>query len=671
MDKAEKIILFIVLGVIACCLILAICCAVVFRLSEKLIPTVPTPAMPTKAACSVPLQETIITSSADSIEIQAAAETENSLEQIVIPTADITTITEKMTGVDYIPTQLDTAPILYQLGDELTFYKLTEDDVSVATTATLRYATESVYFWAENDLYLEEDDLQNLVDTFADEIYPTNQEFFGTEWIPGVDNDPHLYILYAGGLGDTLAGYTATTDTVLPEAHPYSNAHEMFVINADEESLTDPYTLSTMAHEFQHLIHGYRDPNEELWLNEGFSELATLLNGYDAGGFDYLFTSQPDMQLNNWSADPDLDSLNYGASYLFSTYLLSRFGENITRAVVNDQQNGFVSIDSVFNSNNLIDPLTGDVITSDEFFRDWTITNYLNDPDLYEGRYYYSNYDSVPTVNDTEWLGDCNGSAQVETVHQFGTDYYEIGCSGIVTLKFNGNDTVAIIPDDAENSTYMMWSNRGDASDMTSTREFDLTPYSGSLTLGFDVWYDLETDFDYAYLEASVEGGKWQILNSNYCTTLDPNGNNYGCGFNGQTNGWQHVSVDLSQFAGSKVALRFEYITDGALSTEGFAVDNLSIPEIGYTENFEEGDGGWTMEGFARIKNSVPQSFLVTLITSDPTNPIHKYHVNPGEELELVIDPYCYSSYQAPILVVSGTSRFTRESAEYSISLME
>jgi hypothetical protein len=82
--------------------------------------------------------------------------------------------------------------------------------------------------------------------------------------------------------GDHVAGLSASTDVVCP-VHPYSNAHEMFYVNADVQTIADPYTLSVMAHELQHLIHGYHDANEELWLNEGFSELSTLLNGYDAG----------------------------------------------------------------------------------------------------------------------------------------------------------------------------------------------------------------------------------------------------------------------------------------------------------------------------------------------------------------------------------------------------
>ena len=35
------------------------------------------------------------------------------------------------------------------------------------------------------------------------------------------------------------------------------------MMNADNVSLDDPYIYGTMAHEFQHMIHWYRDRNEE------------------------------------------------------------------------------------------------------------------------------------------------------------------------------------------------------------------------------------------------------------------------------------------------------------------------------------------------------------------------------------------------------------------------
>lgn len=673
MDRSEKTILLVVVGVVAGCLCIGFLCIGSFLAWDKLFPAEPTPVYVVVTPetspnyCSVISQSTVIQQNENSAIVQAALETQKTISDMVIPITDLNKIAEKFSGKENIPTHLETQPVAYDVGDQLRFYKLNEDNENIPTTATLVYETENIYFWAENGLVLDKRDLKVLMDTFANEIYPLNQEFFGAEWIPGVDNDPHLYILYAGDLGSSLAGYTASTDAVLPEAHPFSNAHEMFVINSDYQTLTDPYTLSTMAHEFQHLIHGYHDSNEELWLNEGFSELATFISGYSAGGFDYYFSLSPDMQLNDWSGDSDLNDLNYGASYLYTTYMLNRFGESVTRAVVADEANGFVSVDNVFSRQGLSDPISGAAITADEFFRDWTLANFLNDPDLLDGRYYYANYPDVPTTGITEYFDDCDGYPTSLEVHQYGTDYYQIGCDQDFVLTFEGGESTEVFRDDGENQSTVMWSNRADSSDTMLTREFDLTSTSGEVELTFDAWYDIETDFDYAYVLASTNGEEWQILNTTSCTTYDPNGNNYGCGLNGQTYDWVTESVNLTPFVGKVVSIRFEYVTDGALVEDGLAIDNISIPALNYFENFENDTGEWMAEGFTRITNHLPQTFLVSLILDNGEDPVEKFTLLPGEKLEVNLDPDCYDS--SPILVVTGATRFTKQLANYSITL--
>jgi immune inhibitor A len=674
MDKSEKTILFVVIGVVVGCLVLSGLCAAIFFISNKFVTTpliseVPTPAMPTVAVCSVGIQDSKQLVAVDKNMLQPALQSQNALESTILPTADLNKSEERLRGLAAIPTQLTTPPVQYQIGDRENFYKLDGEDNEVSTSATLEYTTDNVYFWVEDGITVNEEDLITLVDTFSNQIYPTDHAIFGTEWIPGVDNDPHLFILYANGLGESLAGYASSTDYVLPEVYKYSNAHEMFSINADVQQITDPYTLSTMAHELQHVIQGYRDPDEELWLNEGFSELATLVNGYDAGGFDYYFTQDPDFQLNNWSSDPDLNDLNYGASYMFTTYFYGRFGEDITRDWASNPFNGFDSLDKVFQADQVIDPTTGSPMTADTFFQDWTVANFINDQSVEEGRYFYSQYLDVPVVDQSEWLNECDGTSVTGNVHQFGADYLQIACNNPVKLQFSGNPTINILPDNGENLTNFMWSNRGDSVDTLLTREFDLSDYSGGITMTFDTWYDLEEGFDYGYLLASQDGQTWRVLDINYCDDLMNAGTNLGCTYSGSSGSWITQTVNLSEFAGTKVWLRFEMVSDGALSNEGIAIDNIKIPEIGYEETFETSDGGWISDGFSRIQNAIPQTFLVSIITSNADMPVKKYTVSAGEELDLQLDPNCFG--EDPILVVSGSSRYTRQEAQYTITLTE
>ncbi len=140
--------------------------------------------------------------------------------------------------------------------------------------------------------------MKALIDTFENKIYPTNRDFFGSEWTPGVDADPHLFILYARGLGGSVAGYFSSSDEYLPPVRQYSNGHEMFLLSLDRVDLNEQFAYSVLAHEFQHMIHWYRDRNEETWLNEGSANLAAFLNGYEIGGHDQVFARNPDIQLN-------------------------------------------------------------------------------------------------------------------------------------------------------------------------------------------------------------------------------------------------------------------------------------------------------------------------------------------------------------------------------------
>jgi hypothetical protein len=596
------------------------------------------------------------------------SDTLTALQNAQIPSADLVYLAERYEGKTGIPLQLTAEPVAYRLGDRLDFFKLNVDtNTTERVTAVLRYASNRVYFWVEDGLNVSSSEINRVLSEFESRIYPTNQEFFGQEWMPGVDNDPHVYILYASNMGTNLAGYTASTDTVVPQAHEYSNAHEMFYINSDVQTLSDPYTLSVMAHELQHLIHGYHDPNEDLWMNEGFSELATLLNGYDAGGFDNIFAFNTDVQLNDWSVIPSVNNSHYGASFLFVTYLLERFGEDFTKALVADQLSGFSSIDHILSAFDHKDSETGDSLSADDVFMDWTITNFMNDEGFGDGRYVYRIYQEAPKATVTETLVECSNVQLDRKVHQYGTDYLRLACAQDgFDLKFSGAQTVAVLPVSTGAGRFM-WSNRADASVTRLSREFDFSKVTGPIMLEYNVWYDLESDYDFLYLIASQGDRSERILHTPSCSLSDTTGNSFGCGYNGSSYGWTTEQVDLSEFAGSMVTLSFEYVTDEAVTGEGFIIDNIRIAEIGYQTDFEQDAGGWKGEGFVHINNILPQTFLVSIIDTYNDVLVGKYVLDSGDKLQLHLEslPQGYDY----ILVVSGSSRHTRQQADYEVIL--
>ncbi len=587
------------------------------------------------------------------------------LEDTIIPVNDPRELACRLSDICNIPETVPSGP--FSLGDRQKFWVMntdTNDYVQVA--ATLQYLTEHAYFWVQDDVNYNKNQAKKLLDVFESKIYPTNREFFGSEWSPGVDEDPHIYILYARKIGNNTAGYFSSADAYSPAANEYSNAHEMFIFSADNSPLDSIYTYGVLAHEFQHMIHWRQDRNESTWLNEGSAELAVLLNGYYSGYADQEYAYNTDIQLTDWGSDIGSNGPHYGSSFLFMTYFLDRFGEKATQALVRAPQNSMDSVDSVLASLDVKDPLTGQLIRADDVFLDWAVTNYLQDGAVADGRYQYHNYDDAPQVYQTETLTGCPADYS-STVNQYGVDYIRISCSGSYTLHFSGDPSTRIFPTDVYSGKYAFWSNKGDESDMTLTREFDLGGLSGPVTLKYQTWYDLEQDFDYLYLAASTDGGKtWQILMTPSGTGEDPSGNSYGWGYNGSSDGWIEESVDLSQFAGEKVQIRFEYITDGAVNGEGLVLDDISIPEINYFTDFENGPDGWESSGFVLVENSLPQTFQLALIATDGETSVKNITLGPGEVAEISLD--LHGSYEAT-LVISGTTRFTRELASYQLSV--
>ena len=601
------------------------------------------------------------------LTLEGAHESLQALLQEVVPINDPIDLAERLGGKSNIPNTLPDPNQPYKVGDSKVFWvSNTNTNENFQVRAVLRYLGDHLYFWIEDGVTYDTKDLNKLASTFDKEIYPITQEFFGSEWSPGVDHDPRIYVLYASGLGDSIAGYYSSADQLHPDAHMYSNAHEMFLMNADSVDLGEDYIYGTMAHEFQHMIHWYKDRNEDSWLNEGFSMLSELLNSYDTGGFDYLYSLNPDLQLNDWDPEPGNNGPHYGASFLFTAYFLDRFGEQATKALVAHLENGMPSIDMVMAELGILNPDTGKPYTSTEIFADWAATNYVLDSSVETGRYNYTRL--MPyQVSMTDTISNCP-SKKVRDVFQFGVNYLEIDCEGEHTITFTGVPQVKLLPVDADYSgNYFYWSNMGDDSNMRLTREFDFTNTVTPITMTYKIWYDLEVDYDYAFLSATVGGNSWQILNTPTCTTYNPSGNSYGCGYNGATQTWITESVDLSQFAGKQVTLRFDYVTDAAVNGVGLALDDIRVDSIDYFTDFEKDDGGWDGEGFVRLQNTLPQTYNVSLIEVGSRTTVTDLDLQDDNRAEIKIS--IGDDVNKVILVVSGTTPITRQRAIYQYEI--
>jgi hypothetical protein len=656
-----------------CCLVLVVAAGVGSFLIIQRGDSVPLPRATSAATEPV---FTPVSPPDDTSEIpQAAYDMDELLFETVVPIADQLDLAERLSGVGDIPRVMATEAEPVEIGTVHTFWASnTDTDETFEVEARMVYATEHVYFWVEEGVDVRQSEVETLVDEFEDKIYPTDRNFFGTEWSPGIDGDEHLYILFARGLGFSLAGYFNSSDSFPPEVNEFSNGHEMFYLSADNLDLTRDFTLGVLAHEFQHMIHWNLDANEMSWMNEGFSEVAVLLNDYDLGGFDHVYADQPDQILAYWPSEPGTSAGHYGQAFLFLAYYLQRFGSEATQAVVRHVENGLDSIDLSLVELGEIDSTTGEVMTADDLYRDWATAMVLQDPSLEDGRYGISIYDFPPVARLSDNFTECPVEEESRSVFPYGVDYIRVVCDSPHTLRLDGANLTQVIPAEAHSGDFAFWSNKGDTSDMTMTREFDLSGLSGPVEFSYWVWYDIEENWDYLYLEASSDGGEtWDILVTPSGTDSDPQGNSYGWGYTGLSGSggsaqWVEESVDLSDYAGGDVLLRFEYVTDAAVNGEGLLLDDLTIDAIGYEEGFETDEGGWEGAGFVRLFNRLPQTYRLVLIEQGAETRIRDIPWNEARDAEVSVA--FGDGVDEAILVIINTARDTWQASPYTFEVV-
>lgn len=583
------------------------------------------------------------------------------LTELRPPDRDLYLLTEQLKKVPGpIPRVINRVPEPFKVGDKKTFWVNDQSGKRYfEMIATLRYATDVVYMWVEDGINVSDDAIRRSADKFSKEIYTKTRQYFGEEASPGIDADKRLHIL--NGKIPDVGGYFSSADTYPSVVNPYSNQAEMFYINVEGYPIGTSGYEGTLAHEFQHMIHANYDRSEPSWINEGFSELAARLNGYGGARFTGAFASNPNTQLNAW-AESSSTAPHYGAAYLFASYSFDRFGAPFIKDIVTEKALGIEGYEKVLKK---YQP----TLTFEQVFQDWVIANYLDDPKAGAGRYGYPDID-VKVKSKAE-LGDA-GKSYDSAVAQYGAEYIRLTARQPITLNFQGATTVQLVPTTAKSGQFFMWSNRGDNMTSTLTREIDLSNVQKA-TLQFAAWYDIEEDWDYAYVQVSIDGGKtWDILKTTHTTDSNPNGNAYGPGLTGDSVAkdnpqWSEETADLTAYAGKKIQLRFQMITDDAVNNNNLAVDDIRIPELNYREDFEQGVGGWQLGGWLRTNTWLPQRYLVQLIELRQAGPqVKPIPVGADGKFSYKLDGLG-KDFNEAVLVVSAAAPVTTEKAKYSV----
>lgn len=126
------------------------------------------------------------------------------------------------------------------------------------------------------------------------------------------------------------------------------------------------------------------------------------------------------------------------------------------------------------------------------------------------------------------------------------------------------------------------------------TPQFDLTNATNAI-FSYKGYFDIEFEYDYLYVNAVTEDGKKTLIDT--IGDEDTDGDARAESSKGE---WVNKSYDLSEFAGKKVKLVFEYVTDGGLALDGFALDDAELKVNGETvfQDGAEGEPQFELDGF-------------------------------------------------------------------------
>jgi immune inhibitor A len=212
----------------------------------------------------------------------------------------------------------------------------------------------------------------------------------------------------------------------------------------------------------------------------------------------------------------------------------------------------------------------------------------------------------VSPYHMSAWEKFALGWLDLEVVEPGDSDTYRIGpaegasSSGAQALRIslpNYTLTETVFPTDGGDAFYY-YSGRGDNLDSWMTRSLGAA-LGADTELTFRTNYDIEVDWDYAYVLASSDGGaNWEPVETSLSTTTNPNGQNFGFGITGTSGAWVDGSATIPAGA---TDIAFRYWTDGAVVQQGFAVDSIALG--GEPVDDASDPSAWDFAGFSQVEN--------------------------------------------------------------------
>jgi hypothetical protein len=538
--------------------------------------------------------------------------------------------------------------------------ELISDTVEIWVQSDLRYrnrdgSTNPVHPDARDPIYITPERIDTLAQA-AEQIIPRDVEFFGdyadragaSALLPGLLGLPEGY--YAGpgkrviilvsnvrddNFYDPVNNPSYVAGFFSPTVNAFADRNIITIDSKRFDRNVGPPTFqneATIAHEFQHLINGDQDEDEDTWANEGRSEFAEFLNGYRPTPADHRtqWSDFPENSLTVWGdqdGDPDqnFETLaDYQHAYWFFLYLAGRLkAAGIGAAddqylkdvagLTKDPANGIESIDAMLERVGA--PFRFEQVWSD-FRTDMLFGGTSNET---EWGSYISQYPSPSSAPIAPLdLGRLRRNLDFEGYDTpgappYGSDYIEIGWSPEIStstaLSFDGEAQIptawTVIPADSTGvltstgvSGNVLYSTHTD-----STDNFLIFPVSVSTvspTLSFDTLYNIEETWDFGFTQVTTDtvgatgftslpiSGTTSISNTDALPLIKANVPGFsGVSGSSEAPAWVNVSYDLSAYAGQDILLAFRYSTDSSTAgtippppEPGWYLDNIKVGDL-------------------------------------------------------------------------------------------
>ncbi|MFX1501024.1 MAG: hypothetical protein ACFFDH_08690 [Promethearchaeota archaeon] len=535
---------------------------------------------------------------------------------------------------------------------------------------TLRWVEGNVEIWVQDDLSFPAGDPRNddpynlmvsdamieyLADEFNDNIYPKDTEFFGIpfdrdgtdtafeyygypeeyyNWTVATDNPQRTIIKILNCRDDNYYDPTYPYYVVGFFNRGYDGYYNRNMIHIDAWSYwqrlgpegtvwfeerpdlvnTRPFVYeSTIAHEYQHLIHADYQPDDELFMNEGCSMFAEMVCGYPVDE-QYInsFFATPDNSLTQWGDQGDINIIaDYGQVLLFCTYLNDHYSTDTTQFLSAFVGSGIPGIEGV---NVALEEL-GYNVDFEDVFRDWKLANLIRSE---YGKYSYKSIDLslVDPIHELEMPGHdipwTSAALQfgttttilgydtgVSLVGSYGTEYIHLNGlkKGLNYILFNG-DEYSDQPTWIQGDGYW-YSGAADLINVLIATEVYVDPADPSLEL--TTYWDIEDYWDFGFVQVSTDGGTWDStwtsLANEYTTyDHDPDAHpDVVANLPGLTSwsgfitpdGIVTMNFDLSAYAGQTINLGFRYVTDWGTLYEGWYIFSAIVSGVEYSTALE------------------------------------------------------------------------------------